>query len=313
MTDDMLVLGLDIDEHEVQVGLGTRDGPHVHRTVAWPDRREPLGEMRFVVDLAREFARKHVPGRRIYAAGIALDVVVNYSDRIVSCPSRPRWRGLPLQAYMRKMGLPIVIESHVNAAVMAEYMLGAARGHENALVVLAGTDISAGLILDGRLFRGDHRRAGEFGHIVVQADGPPCSCGMRGCLQVLASGRALERSASALGLADLPALVAAATNGNQQAQEAIVASGRYMGLAIASVVNLLDLRHQVIGGSLLKLGQPWWSAMSETVQANRLHRDDCSAIMPIEAIVPQRPSLFGVQALAVQLADSISSAGVIYD
>lgn len=266
-----------------------------------------MSDVRFVIDLARGFLRQRVPGQRIYAVGVALAALLDNSGTVVSWPNRPHWRGLEFRRLMSAMlSLPIVIEDDANAAAVAEYSLGVSEGVDHVLVVMAGTGIGAGLILNRQLFRGRYGWAGEFGHMVVQPDGPPCSCGLRGCLQMLASGRALERAALAQGLADVPALVAAADLGNAAAQEAIVASGRWIGLAAANVVNLLDLESVVIGGGLLKLGPAWWSAIHESLYANLLNGDMRNVHFQ-PAALPQHVGLYGAHVLAWQLADSIAS------
>ena len=90
-----------------------------------------------------------------------------------------------------RLGLPVWVDNDVNAAVLAEHRYGAARGASHAVMLALGTGIGGGLILDGRVYRGATGAAGELGHTVVDVDGPPCPCGGRGCLEVLASGTAI--------------------------------------------------------------------------------------------------------------------------
>jgi glucokinase len=124
---------------------------------------------------------------------------------------------------------------------LAEWQFGAGRGYQNLLVLMAGTGVGCGLILNGSLFRGSNGWAGGLGHQVVLPDGLECPCGRRGCLQTLASGRALERSAASRNLPDAASLSRAAEGGQAWAIEEIAACGGWLGLAAANVVNLLDV------------------------------------------------------------------------
>ena len=97
----------------------------------------------------------------------------------------------------RALGLPVVLENDVNAAVRAEATLGAAAGLRHVVMLTLGTGVGGGLWLDGRVYRGANGGAGELGHIIVRAGGLPCPCGSHGCLEVYTSGRALVRYAAA--------------------------------------------------------------------------------------------------------------------
>lgn len=198
---------------------------------------------------------------------------------VIASPNFPGWEGFPLGARLEAaIGRPVVIENDANAAAVGEQWQGAAVGLNHFLFITIGTGVGGGVILDGRLWRGPGGRAGEFGHVKVVAEGgEPCGCGSRGCLERYANAAALERYmlealsagvASALRALALdrpeaidPAMIAqAAQAGDAAAQAAYHRFAVYLGMGIAGVVNLLDLRHFILGGGVSEafdLFAPW--------------------------------------------------------
>jgi len=149
----------------------------------------------------------------------------------------PQWRSFPLRARLaERLGMPVVVDNDAKAFALAEGRLGAAAGISDYIALVVSTGVGAGIVVDGRLLHGRLGNAGHIGHVVVESDGPPCACGGQGCLEALASGTALE---GALGYppAQAPDKVRRRT-------------GRLVGRALGAVVNLLDLRLAVVGGSV---------------------------------------------------------------
>ncbi|OEV07722.1 ROK family protein, partial [Streptomyces nanshensis] len=131
----------------------------------------------------------------------------------------PEWAGFPLRdALARRLGMPVVLDKDTNAAALGL----ALRGKESLAYVHLGTGLGAGLVLDGRIHRGRRNGAGEFGHQVIELDGPPCRCGRNGCLEALC-GDAVRR-----GRPDEAA--------------------RVLGVGAANLVSLLDVDRVLLGG-----------------------------------------------------------------
>ncbi len=153
-----------------------------------------------------------------------------------------------------RFGRAVVVENDVNAAALgAFHVLGDARWRSMAYLNL-GTGLAAGLVIDGRVWRGARGVAGEIGHIPVDPQGELCRCGQRGCLETLASGSALARLWPQGAGAPAAALVAAADAGDEQA--AAVAAGlvRNVAAAVRILVLTVDVDAVVIGGGLSSLG-----------------------------------------------------------
>ena len=181
----------------------------------------------------------------------------------------PQWRSFPLRARLaERLGMPVVVDNDAKAFALAEGRLGAAAGISDYIALVVSTGVGAGIVVDGRLLHGRLGNAGHIGHVVVESDGPPCACGGRGCLEALASGTALER---VLGYppAQAPDKVRRRT-------------GRLVGRALGAVVNLLDLRLAVVGGSVaLGFGDTFFEeAQAELDARSGLDFTDGSRVVP---------------------------------
>lgn len=171
-------------------------------------------------------------------------------------------------------GTPVRVANDVNAAAAAEHALGAAAGHRDVLVITVGTGVGGGLVLDGKLFEGQHGGAGEFGHMVVVRDGAVCPCGRRGCVEAYAGRRAMAQKAERLVAAGHQTVLfdiveekgknrptsgvfrEALERGDPLVADLVDEAVEALGAGVASVVNLLDLDLVVIGGGLTdKLGE----------------------------------------------------------
>jgi len=160
--------------------------------------------------------------------------------------------------------LPVGVENDGNVTALAEWRVGAGRGTTDLVALALGTGVGGGIVSDGRLFRG----WAEVGHIVVEADGPPCqgNCHGRGHLEAVASGEAAERAAHALwgGDGDARRLVSEAEAGHERARAAVEQIGHYVGIAIGSLVNIFAPELVVVGGGF---GVAAWGLIREPAYA----------------------------------------------
>lgn len=147
-------------------------------------------------------------------------------------------------------GLPVGIDNDANAATIAEWHAGAARGSEDVVMLTLGTGVGGGLILGGRPYRGATGGGAELGHVVVELDGRPCRCGGRGHLESYATGlAAAELARERIGPdSDAYDLVRRARAGEKEALALLAEIGRYVGAALATFVNALEPELFVIGG-----------------------------------------------------------------
>jgi glucokinase len=163
-----------------------------------------------------------------------------------------------------RVDLPVVLENDANVAALGEALVGAGKEMSPVLCVTVGTGIGGGIVIGGRLVRGVNGFAGEVGHMVVQPEGPDCACGSKGCLEAMASGNAIGRMArerisepgaeavrsrSEGGSPVTGAMVGAlAADGDPFACSVVEEAGRWLGLGLANLANLLDPEVIVVGG-----------------------------------------------------------------
>ena len=190
-------------------------------------------------------------------------------------------------------GLPVAIDNDGNAAAIAEWRIGAARGASNVVMLTLGTGIGGGLILGGRPYRGATGSGAELGHIVIEFDGPLCACGGRGHLEAVASGKAAGQVAQKLYGPEASGqdLVRRAESGEDDAVEAMAAIGRRLGAAIATFVNIFEPEIVVIGGGFGR--------------ASELMLGPARGVLARDGLAPGRDSLRIVE------AELGSDAGVI--
>jgi glucokinase len=187
-----------------------------------------------------------------------------------------------------RFDLPVEIDNDGNAALLAEWRWGAATGARDAVLLTLGTGIGGGVLAGGELVRGHIGAAAELGHMVIDADGPPCpgSCPNRGCLEAYVSGAALgreglrvahERPDSALatvrasGRRITGALVTeVAHDGDEAAREVVAAMGRRLGIGLSSYVNIFNPEVVVVGGGAIAAGELLLGPAREVVMRRAL-------------------------------------------
>jgi glucokinase len=179
-----------------------------------------------------------------------------------------QWANLPLADLIAaRLPLRTYIVNRANAAALGERWYGAGRGRENLVYINIGTGIRAGIIMRGELYLGSNGSAGEIGHITLAPDGPPCTCGKRGCLEALAATQAMvehyrlrlraqadwpgdgrQDGKSQTALADLRDLLAAAHTGDETALNVMLEAAGYIGLAVANLTSIFNPERVILGG-----------------------------------------------------------------
>ncbi|HKS42797.1 MAG TPA: ROK family protein [Blastocatellia bacterium] len=271
MTSDSnkLYIGLDVGR-TIRGALVREDGSIIEQQRVVSEVRDPRI---FIDQLIEIINRLRSSGDSAEAVGIGWAGLVNQSaQRIEANPNLVDVSSFDLHGELKRAtSLPIVIDNDANVAAYGEWRSGAARGFEDVFFVTMGTGIGSGLILGGKLQRGSRGFAGEFGHFKIDLDGLECACGSTGCLETLASGPNIVRrvreqlfsdpsfSISSLardmeGTLTGERVVRAAMEKDELALSVLKETGRILGAAIASVVNLLNVEVVVLGGGVMAAG-----------------------------------------------------------
>lgn len=212
-----------------------------------------------------------VAGIDLAAVGVGVPALVDKGGILRFAAHLPGVTALDLASEVSgRLGRSVTVDNDANCAAMAEVRLGAAVGFEDAVVVTLGTGIGAGIVSEGRLFRGARGFAGEPGHMQVDRDGLPCPCGRRGCWERYASGSGLGhlgREAARAGrlavLAGRPGgadavqgedVVALARQGDVGALDVLDEFARWVAVGLADLVDLFDPEVVVVGGGLIDAG-----------------------------------------------------------
>ncbi|MFI7605689.1 ROK family protein [Micromonospora sp. NPDC049366] len=305
-------LGLEINVDYLAVCVVDLAGQVRHHTVHRADLRPvaPTDALARLVELAGR-ARADAAEQGLTLAGAALAVPGLVDDAgLVRLAPNLGWRDVPVPALLAAHppltdpveGVPpLVVDNEANLAALGE--LHADRGGPASFLHISGeVGIGAGIVLDGALFRGVRGWSGEIGHMPVRPEGRPCRCGGRGCLEQYAGQEAILAAAGLTG-ADLPADTAAARlaeladAGTAEALRALQDAGTALGVAVAGVVNLLDLDTVVLGGGYAPL-TPW---LGPPVLTEISRRVLTAAWSPVTV----RSATLGADAAAVGAAGSV--------
>jgi predicted NBD/HSP70 family sugar kinase len=266
------VVGLDLGEHVFRgaiVDLRGQVQRVVERPVTGLDGDAALAVVYELIDTLVEAGRETLLGIGVGTPGI-VDATTGTIRRAVNL----KWQDLPLGDLLReRYGVPVRIANDSRAAALA-IQLFSGRRSGNLVAIKVGRGIGAGVVLGGELFHGDGFGAGEIGHLVVEEDGAECRCGRFGCLETVASSRAIEqRTTEAKGAATeltLDEVRAALEAGDEDARRVVLAAGRYLGQAIAGVIGVLDVEDIALHGSVTDLGEPWLEAVRDEARRRTL-------------------------------------------
>lgn len=207
-------------------------------------------------------------GRSIVGIGLAMHGLVDCDNGIALYPPAFGWKNLAIVSLLEeKFRIPVQLENNARAMALGEWWFGAGKALSNFIAVKVGHGIGSGIFLNGEIFRGINFVAGELGHTTLLVDGPLCDCGNYGCLEALASTKALVKRAQRslkegvesqiLTLAGSPEQVEpehifkAADNQDPLAIQLLQDMGRYLGIALANLVNLLNPTKIILGGDIL--------------------------------------------------------------
>ena len=249
------VIGVDVGGTKILAAVVSRDGSLGVRLERPSDHSSQDALLAELDSLVEELHRAE-PGAVALGFGIPsrIDQRSGHALKSVNIPLE----GVDLRDRMREQhGLPVALDNDANAAAIAEWQVGAARGARNVVMLTLGTGVGGGLILDGRPYRGATGSGAELGHIVLEPGGPPCGCGGHGHLESFAAGPAADRVARSLygDGSDAHELVRRGRDGEPEAVEALAGIGRYLGSGIATFVNVFEPELVVVGGGFGDAGE----------------------------------------------------------
>lgn len=267
-----VAIGLDIGGTAVKAAGVARDGAVVERLER---RTDPSAATKSILATLEELiGRLQAGGRAVTAIGVGAAGFVDFAAGSVTFSPNVVYDDPQVATAVGvRFGLPVFVDNDANAAVWGERTFGCCPGADDVVMLTLGTGIGSGIVANGRLVRGATGAGAEIGHMVVDPSGPPCSCGLRGCLEQLASGTAIARLAHlALGKdpdSAIPAFAGpdgeitgeavakAAREYDQTARDVLRKAGTALGIGLSNVVNVFDPELIVLGGSVVNAGEPY--------------------------------------------------------
>ena len=265
-----------------------------------------------IADSIKEaFQKSDVSADTIRAIGIGAPGPLDPETGVVIFAPNLGWKDVPLKTELEeRIGIPTFVDNDVNIGTLGEHTYGAGRGVQNLVGIFVGTGIGGGIIMNGELFHGASKTAGEIGHIIVQEGGPKCGCGNRGCLEALASRTAMTKQLrNAIIKKGKKSVIKNLTDGDlEQIRSGTLAKAlrskdkltlkifkettKYLGVGIGSIVNFLNPEMIVLGGGVVEA----------------LDEDFIKAIRKASKKYALPDTLKGVQIVRAQLGDD---AGVL--
>ena len=282
-------IGVDLGGTNLRIAAVSRDGELLEKvtlgTKVALGRDHVINEM---CDAIQRLSAKYKESGKLLGAGIGIPGIIDMQTGMLrKSANLPGWDDYPVRAEIeRRLGAPVILENDANVAALGEQWLGAARGVPNMAVVTLGTGIGGGIVLGGKIWHGMNGMAGEFGHVTVEPEGYPCGCGNRGCSEKYASASAIMRMArEAITSGEAPSLAAAASadaefgaksiynlalQGDEHARRIFRTFGRYLGILLAGLINVLNLDMFVIGGGVSSAWDAYAPNMFEELRQRSL-------------------------------------------
>ena len=305
----MNAIGVDVGGTKIAAGIVTPEGK-VLNEVRYPtaDSRE-----RLMSSIARAITEVK---NGFEVGGVCLAVpgnVLTSENKVIFSPNLHAIEGIDLKKELEgRTGLSITVENDGNAAAWGEFRFGGGSEVNNLVFLTLGTGVGGGVVVEGELLRGAQGAGGELGHMTVQATGPRCGCGNRGCLEALASGSAIQRRArevanerpeSALGKLAIDRRILGedvtklAREGDEASISVLEEAGLWLGVGLASFVNIFNPEAIAVGGGAAKAGDLILNrAREEVLLRSRSPGRDLAEIK--EATLGPESGVLGAAALA---------------
>lgn len=218
----------------------------------------------------------------IECIGIGTPGIANSADGVIEYSNNLGFDNVPVVELMRKhIDKPVYVENDANAAAYGEFVAGAAKGANNAVAITLGTGVGGGIIVNGKIYSGSNFAGAEIGHMVIEVDGPQCTCGRKGCFEVFSSATGLIRMTKEAMEADKKSLMwemskeddhisarlafNAMRAGDKSATEVVNKYIKYLAAGITNTINIFQPDILCIGGGVCNEGDPLLVPMKELV------------------------------------------------
>ncbi|MFD0696455.1 ROK family protein [Paenibacillus sp. GCM10027628] len=305
------VIGIDIGGTNIKAGIVDTDGHVVHKETIPTEARAGKEALLTKIESLIDSFRAQAPSLGIEVSGVGIGTAgyVNREGVIgTATENLPGWSGTRLKEVIeQQIQLPVRVDNDVNAMALGEVWLGAGRPWDHFLCVALGTGVGGCLIENKRPYRGRSGYAGGYGHQVIEIQGHPCTCGLRGCWEQYASVTALKRMSGEMGEeAEIAQqsperLFAMAREGHLVALQIVERYADYIAIGLANLIHIFNPPAIVIGGAVTAQGEFLFERIRKYVSMHTLN------------VYVENPELPIVPAILGDMAGMIGSARLALD
>lgn len=266
-------IGIDLGGTHIRLAIISRNGVILEKRKFFTRDFQGVGslidKLSFEIDVMGKLASYD---GIIKGVGIGFPGIINYRDGIVKySPNLKNWKDIALRSILaERTGIPVFLDNDANAYAYGEMIAGAGKDLNSFVLLTLGTGIGGGVIIERKLWRGRIGMAGEVGHIVVEPDGLDCECGGKGCLELYGSVKFIKREGSSI--AGIPEEIVPedvyrwAKEGDPAFIEIFMRMGRYLGIGISNIINILNVDGVVIGGGVSNAWELFIGSLVEEVK-----------------------------------------------
>jgi predicted NBD/HSP70 family sugar kinase len=253
------IASVDCGSQKIKIYITDLGGEVFYKTSLDFHKENPTNQIKQIISIIRENVEK-LPTKDLGLLGVGIAVTGLVENGIIKSYNL-EWYDVPIHSYFsEEFDCPIYIDSDANAGLIAEKYYGSAVGEKNVCYLRVGRGISAGLLMNGELYKGNHGFAGRVGHTTLESNGKKCSCGNRGCWEVYVSENALIRNylnISGLKESDeevsVQKIIKLARESDPHAISVVHELGEYLGIGISNLINFLNPGLVIVGSSIDEL------------------------------------------------------------
>lgn len=266
--DAYYIVGVDIGRHSVKIIMMDM-ASNIAMQKSYPTLDKDVENPELFLDKIANYIdyiiqESGIERKLIMGIGISVPGILDYNKGKILFSVDLQWNDVEIkEVFEKKFSCWIIVENSYKALAMGEYTYGVSQGTENSFYIHLGYRIGAAIIENGKILYGKNGGSGEFGHMIMESEGPICDCGNRGCLEAVASGNAIAKK---LGVSEAKLVFDAARQGDTVSKKMILEAVEYWGIAISSIVNLLDPEMIVLAGGLTKSKDLFLNPLMEVIQ-----------------------------------------------
>ena len=316
----MYYIGIDVGGMSIKAGVADINGNVLHKTTI-VTRGNYDAEYTISNDIHKLIVKlldeANIPEEKIAAVGIGQAGSIDSERGIINY-----WNNIPMknvhvvEELKKWHKMPVFIDNDANVAALGECVFGAAKGLRNVMLVTLGTGVGSGIIIDGKIYRGEYGAGAEAGHMRIVMNGEPCTCGGRGCWEAYASVSALIRQTKAamekhpesmmcsiaaeMGEVNGITSFKAARAGDKAALEVVARYIEYVGTGLISLQNIFRPQIFLIGGGISKEGEFLTAPLEKFVQDGMFDKETGDPIKIRPAALHNDAGILGAAALAIE-------------